>query len=52
MGDESIEESVARSFTDERLAEDLKRMALDIRYFSPVERAARLREAAKRLIDH
>jgi hypothetical protein len=58
MSDERTNESVRRlaneawadRLTDDRLASDLCRLADDVRFYSPDERAAILREAAKRLL--
>jgi hypothetical protein len=44
-----IEASIARSLTDDRLADDLRRIGENVRMFSPAERTARLNEAARRL---
>jgi hypothetical protein len=40
-----------QSFTNERLALDLNQVASNVRTFNPEERAARLREAARRLVN-
>jgi hypothetical protein len=45
----SIDEYAARALTNERLADDLLRLADDVRFVTGDERAARLREAAGRL---
>lgn len=45
----TIDEQVADRLTNPRLAQDLESIASNIRMFNPDERAARLREAARRL---
>lgn len=50
MTDFNVNEAVARSLTDERLASDLDRIAGNVRFVEPAEREARLREAARRLV--
>jgi hypothetical protein len=47
--DSNVNESIAQSLTDERLASDLDRIAADVRWLTGEERATRLREAARRL---
>lgn len=49
MTDFNVNETVAQSLTDERLASDLDRIAADVRWITGEERATRLREAARRL---
>lgn len=47
----NIDDQVARNFTNERLALDLNQIASNVRTFNPEERAARLQEAARRLVN-
>lgn len=44
-----LDDQWAQALTDPRLADDLRRLASDIRFDNPDMRAARLREAARRL---
>jgi hypothetical protein len=39
----------AQSLNNQRLAEDLRRLSEDVRYFGTTQRVALLREAARRL---
>jgi hypothetical protein len=49
MTDDSLHADWAKHLTDDRLASDLRRLADNIRFDNPEARAARLREAARRL---
>lgn len=49
MTEHNINTDWAKHLTDDRLASDLLRLADDIRFDNPDARAARLREAARRL---
>lgn len=44
-------EDFVRHLSDERLAEDLERIASNVRFYGATQRVATLREAARRLID-
>lgn len=45
----TLDDNWARSLTSPRLADDLRKLASNIRFDNPEARAARLREAARRL---
>jgi hypothetical protein len=47
---DDINDQVAQNLTDERLASDIERVAANVRFLPPDERAARLREGARRLV--
>jgi hypothetical protein len=49
MPDFDVNVALAANLTNDRLAEDLERIASDVRVFPPATRSERLREAARRL---